>query len=111
MRLFGKKPPSPIPYDPAVQEPALRSSICTGEMVVGFLDRETGRFREYELARTRWTSSASAWASRPSSCGVSIEARAMTQLERIARYELSELRQICFVRYDSRETQSVNCLK
>ena len=53
MRLFGKKPPSPIPYDPAVQEPALRSSICTGETVVGFLDRETGRFREYELARTQ----------------------------------------------------------
>ena len=53
MRLFRKKEPPPIPYDPAAQEPALRSSICTGEMVVGFLDRETGRFREYELARTQ----------------------------------------------------------
>ena len=51
LRLFRKKEPPAIPYDPAAQEPALRSSICTGEMVVGFLDRETGKFREYELAR------------------------------------------------------------
>ena len=51
MRLFRKKEPPPIPYDPAAQEPALRSSICTGEMVVGFLDRSTGKFREYALAR------------------------------------------------------------
>ena len=29
----------------------MRSSICTGEMTVGFIDRKTGRFREYELAR------------------------------------------------------------
>ena len=53
MGLFRKKEPAPIPYDPAALEPALRSSICTGEMVVGFLDRETGAFREYELARTQ----------------------------------------------------------
>lgn len=53
MRLFRKKEPPPIPYDPALQEPALRTSICTGEMVVGFLDRETGTFREYELSRTQ----------------------------------------------------------
>ena len=53
LRLFRKKEPPGIPYDPAAQEPALRSSICTGEMVVGFLDRETGRFHEYELARSQ----------------------------------------------------------
>ena len=53
MSLFRKKEPSGIPYDPAAQEPAVRSSICTGEMVVGFLDRGTGRFREYELARSQ----------------------------------------------------------
>lgn len=53
MGLFRKKEPPKIPYDPATQEPAVRSSICTGEMVVGFLDRETGKFREYELARSR----------------------------------------------------------
>lgn len=50
---FGKKEPPKIPYDPEKLEPALRTSICTGEMVVGFLDRETGRFREYELSRSQ----------------------------------------------------------
>lgn len=51
MRLLRKKDPPAIPYDPETQEPAVRSSICTGEMTVGFIDRKTGRFREYELAR------------------------------------------------------------
>jgi len=53
MSLFKKKEPPRIPYDPAAQEPAVRSSICTGELVVGFLDRETGKFKEYELARSQ----------------------------------------------------------
>ncbi len=35
-----------IAYDPEKQEPAVRRSICTGEMTVGFIDRETGKFRE-----------------------------------------------------------------
>ena len=51
MSLFRKKSPPTIPYDPETQEPAVQSSICTGEMVVGFIDRKTGKFREYELAR------------------------------------------------------------
>lgn len=51
MSLFRKKSPPAIPYDPETQELAVRSSICTGEMVVGFIDRKTGKFREYELAR------------------------------------------------------------
>ena len=51
MSLFRKKSPPAIPYDPETQEPAVQSSICTGEMVVGFIDRKTGTFREYELAR------------------------------------------------------------
>ena len=51
MSLFhrGKRPS--IPYDPATQQPAVRRSICTGEMTVGFIDRSTGKFREYMLAR------------------------------------------------------------
>lgn len=53
MSLLKKKEPPRIPYDPAAQEPAVRSSICTGELVVGFLDRETGKFKEYELARSQ----------------------------------------------------------
>ena len=50
MGIFRKKEPPPIPYDPETQQPALRSSICTGEMTLGFVDRETGKFHEYELA-------------------------------------------------------------
>ena len=53
MSLFRKKSPPAISYDPKTQEPAVRSSICTGEMTVGFLDRKTGKFREYELARSQ----------------------------------------------------------
>ena len=45
MSLFRKKPPA-IKYDPATQQPAVRRSICTGEMTVGFIDRATGRFTD-----------------------------------------------------------------
>lgn len=50
MRLFKKKGPAPILYDREMKEPAVRSSICTGELTVGFVDRKTGRFHEYKLA-------------------------------------------------------------
>ena len=50
MGLFHKK--LTLPYDPAAQEPAVRKSICTGEMTVGFIDKATGRFHEYMLVRT-----------------------------------------------------------
>ena len=53
MRLFRRKDPPAIPCDAEVQEPAARSSICTGEMTVRFIDRKTGKFREYALARSR----------------------------------------------------------
>lgn len=39
-------------YDPAVQRPVLRCSICTGEQVAGFQDLHTGRFEEVQLIRT-----------------------------------------------------------
>ena len=51
MRLFRKKPE--IPYDPVTQEPAVRKSICTGEMTVGFLDRATGKFHDYMCVHTQ----------------------------------------------------------
>ena len=51
MSLFRKNSTPKIPYDPDAQQPAVRQSICTGEMTVGFVDRSTGRFREYQLAR------------------------------------------------------------
>ena len=45
MALFGKKPK--LVYDPVRQVPAVRRSICTGEMTVGFIDKETGRFHDF----------------------------------------------------------------
>ena len=51
MSLFHRRQkPKPIPYDPETQQPAVRRSICTGEMTLGFIDRATGKFREYLLA-------------------------------------------------------------
>ena len=45
MPFFSKKNPMPaFSLDPATQEPAVRKSICTGEMTVGFYDKETGKF-------------------------------------------------------------------
>ncbi len=46
-----KKPPA-IEYDRAALEPVIRSSICTGEKVAGFREKDTGRFREVSLIRS-----------------------------------------------------------
>ena len=46
-----KKPQGPR-YDEAIQTPVIRCSICTGEQVAGFRNRETGRFEEVMLLRT-----------------------------------------------------------
>lgn len=51
MPLFHRNRKPEIPYDPRAQRPAVRRSICTGEMTVGFIDNDTGKFREYMLAR------------------------------------------------------------
>ena len=51
MSLFRKNSAPKISYDPAVQQPAVRRSICTGEMTVGFVDRGRGNFHDYQLAR------------------------------------------------------------
>lgn len=39
------------PYNPQKQEPVIRASICTGEQVAGFKDRESGKFEEAMLIR------------------------------------------------------------
>lgn len=39
-------------YDPAIQEPVLRCSICNGEQVAGFKDKKTGAFSEVMFIRT-----------------------------------------------------------
>ena len=49
--LKRKKAPAKA-YDANLLEPVIRSSICTGEKVAGFREKETGRFREVCLIRT-----------------------------------------------------------
>ena len=50
--LFGKKNKYPKrEYDRENTVPAIRTSICTGEMTAGFRDNVTGRFREVMLIR------------------------------------------------------------
>ena len=39
-------------YDRERLEPVIRSSICTGEKVAGFREKDTGRFREVSLIRS-----------------------------------------------------------
>ena len=43
--LFHKKKPA-VSFDRSKREPAVRKSICTGEMTAGFIDKETGKFIE-----------------------------------------------------------------
>ena len=51
MSLFHREKKPSIPYDRETQRPAVRRSICTGEMTVGFVDKATGKFTDYMLAR------------------------------------------------------------
>ena len=43
--LFHKKKPA-VSFDRSKREPAVRKSICTGEMTAGFIDKETRKFIE-----------------------------------------------------------------
>ena len=45
-KMFFFKRSVRIEYDPTREEPAVRRSICTGEMTAGFVDRRSGKFRE-----------------------------------------------------------------
>ena len=51
--MFGfsifKKKPTRKTYDPAVLTPVIRAGICTGEKTAGFVENETGHFREVML--------------------------------------------------------------
>jgi len=46
MSLFKRKKREVIHFDPNTQQPAVRRSICTGEMTVGFIDRASGKFTD-----------------------------------------------------------------
>ena len=45
MSLFKRKRPV-FQFDPDTQQAAVRRSICTGEMTVGFIDKATGKFTD-----------------------------------------------------------------
>ena len=47
--LLKKKKVQTVSYDPDKQYPVVRSSICTGEKVAGFKDRESGHFTDVML--------------------------------------------------------------
>ena len=49
--MFGKnkKARTTFTYDPKLQRPAMRVSICTGEKVAGLIDNDTGRFHDLFL--------------------------------------------------------------
>lgn len=50
--LFQKKTAAAFPsYDPERQQAVLKCSICTGEQVAGFLDKQTGHFTDVMLIR------------------------------------------------------------
>ena len=51
MGLFGRKKIKHIDFDPETKYPAIRSSICTGEKVAGFVDVQTKHFQDYMLIR------------------------------------------------------------
>ncbi|MBD5460609.1 MAG: aspartate dehydrogenase [Lachnospiraceae bacterium] len=49
--MFRKKTRETRQYDPAVQKPILRCSICNGEQVAGFKNLQTGKFEEVMFVR------------------------------------------------------------
>ena len=57
-RIFGKNKSilddylsENLPFDPDKQIPVIKCSICTGEQVAGFKDKEDGHFTEVMLIR------------------------------------------------------------
>ena len=49
--LFFHKKPEKIVYNPDEKKPAVRKSICTGEMTAGFVDTRTGKFQDFMLLK------------------------------------------------------------
>ncbi len=55
MRLFSRKDrnePATTFFDPAVYEPVIRASICTGEKVACMQEKQTGKLHELMLIRS-----------------------------------------------------------
>lgn len=49
--MFGRKKNKTVSYDPAIQKPVIKCSICNGEQVAGFVDVNTGIFTDVVLIR------------------------------------------------------------
>lgn len=50
--MFGRrKKEQVLVYDKERLQPAVRASICTGERVAGFVERDSGKFEEITLIR------------------------------------------------------------
>lgn len=52
MNWFKKKSEYRKTYDAEIEYPVVRSSICTGEKVAGFKEKQTGKFRDVMLIRS-----------------------------------------------------------
>ena len=50
--LFHRKPASVQTYDHETLEPVIRCSICNGEQVAGFRNKQTGHFEEIALIKS-----------------------------------------------------------
>ena len=46
MTLFHRKKHLSVAFDPLKEEPVVKKSICTGEATVGFVDKNTGHYRD-----------------------------------------------------------------
>ncbi len=49
--MFGRKKQSVLTYDPAVEKPVIKASICNGEQTAGFVNLSSNHFREDMLIR------------------------------------------------------------
>ncbi len=49
MGLFNRKKTKDLSYDRDKQRPVIKCSICNGEQVAGFLNKETGKFEDIML--------------------------------------------------------------
>lgn len=52
MKWFQRKEKAPA-FDAEKLQPAVRKSYCNREMALGFIEKETGKFREYCGATTQ----------------------------------------------------------
>lgn len=46
MTLFHRKKHLSVAFDHLKEEPVVKKSICTGEATVGFVDKNTGHYRD-----------------------------------------------------------------